>query len=155
MFAFNLFLLSIWSLFPHASVGCLGGYGAVLQIHSFFYRLHLWIVFGTTKMQQSIILRPYRNSEHSGLGLISLLIYFQLQIPLVPKNSFRSVGCLKRAAASSRRSSGFSTMIKVALLRKTSSSKDFVNYLEAIKKIGSFSIPELTLNVNTIYATRW
>lgn len=125
---------------------------AVWQIHSFFDRLHLLIMFRTIKMLQRSILRPFRNSERSGLGLISLLIYFQLQIPLVPKNSFRSVGCLKRVAASSRRSSEFSTMIKVALLKKMSSSKDFVNYLEAIKKISTFSIPELSVNVNTIYA---
>lgn len=43
-------------------------------------------------------------------------------------------------------------MIKVALLRKMSSSKDFVDYLEAIKKISTFSIPELSVNVNKIYA---
>lgn len=43
-------------------------------------------------------------------------------------------------------------MIKVALLRKMSSSKDFVNYLEDIRKISTFSIPELSVNVNIIYA---
>lgn len=99
-------------------------------------------------MLQSSILRPFRNSERSGLGLIYLLIYFQLQIPLVPKNSFRSVGCLKRVAASSRRSSGFLTMIKVALLRKMSSSKDFVNYLEDIKKSALFSFQNCSVNVS-------
>lgn len=155
MFVHYWFILSVWSLSPHDFVGCLGGYGAVLHIHSFFDNFTYWSCLEQLKCNK------VSSSDRLGTlnavvwGLISLLIYFQLQIPLVPKNSFRSVGCLKRVAASSRRSSGFSTMIKVALLRKMSSSKDFVNYLEDLKKITTSSIPELSVNVNTIYAKCW
>lgn len=36
-----------------------------------------------------------------------------------------------------------------------SSSKDFVNYVEAIKKLALFSFQNCSVNVSTSYAERW